>query len=114
MNCEYCLNVLRELKKKPIVHVNVSQSARKHYFCSQSCKDKWCFRLQQATQRILVVWSIGAYSNRYFFVKKLVKVRNASQVGSEVEKSFFSTPIAKIDRLELVESGGKKMLKVRT
>lgn len=114
MTCEYCRIAFHKLKKKPIKHVNVSQSTREHYFCCLSCKDKWCFRVQQATQRILVVWSIGAYLDRFFFVKKMVKVRNPSQVGSEGEKSFFTTPIAKVDRLELVESNGRKVLKVMT
>ncbi len=114
MLCEYCGITLQGTKKKIVRHVNVSQSAREHYFCSQSCKDKWCFRLQQATQRIFVVWSLGSYLDRFFFVKKLVKVRNASQLGSEGKKSFFTAPIAKVDRLELVESGGRKMLKVTT
>jgi len=114
MLCEYCGNALHGPKTRLIKHVNVSQSAREHYFCSQSCKDKWCFRLQRATQRILIVWSIGSYLDRFFFVKKLVKVRNASQVGSEGKKSFFTAHLAEIDRLELVESHGKKLLTVRT
>ncbi len=114
MICEYCGGILNGLKKKIVRHVNISQSAREHFFCSQSCKDKWCFRVQQTTQRTLVVWSIGSYLSRYFFVKKMVKVRNASQVGSEGKKSFFTANIALIDCLELEESGGKKMLKVKT
>ena len=114
MLCEYCGISLHRLKKKVVRHVNISQSAREHCFCSLSCKDKWSFRLQRATQRILVVWSIGSYSNRFFFVKKLVRVRNDSKLGSEGKKSFFTTNIALIDSLELVELKGKKMLKVRT
>lgn len=114
MICEYCLKALHGLKKKIIKHVNVSQDSREHYFCSHSCKDRWCFRLQRATERILVVWSIGSYLDRFFFVKKLVKVRNASQIGSEGKKSFFTAHIVNIDSLELVESNGRKMLKVRS
>ena len=114
MICEYCGVTLQGLKKKHVRHVNISQSAREHYFCSQTCKDKWSYRVQQRTQRILVVWSIGSYLNRFFFVKKLVKVRNASQVGSEGKKSFFTFNIALVDCLELVEFEGKKTLKVRT
>ncbi len=66
------------------------------------------------TQRTLVLWSLGSYLTRFFFVKKLVTVRNTSQVGSEGKKSFFTANIALIDRLELVESEGKKTPKVRT
>ena len=112
MICEYCGNTLHGLKKKIVRHVNISQSAREHFFCSQSCKDRWCFRLQQTTQRILVVWSIGSYLDRFFFVKKLVKVRTASQLGSEGKKSYFTAHITEIDRLELVEANGRKVLKV--
>ena len=112
MICEYCGVSLHG--KKIVKHVNTSQSAREHYFCSQSCKDKWCYRVQQTTERTLVIWSIGYYLNRFFFVKKLVKVRNASQVGSEGKKSFFTAHIVDIDRLELVEYNGRKVLKVRT
>jgi len=114
MICEYCAKGLSGLKKKLVTHVNVSQPAQVHNFCSQSCKDKWCFQLQRTTQRILVVWSIGSYLDRFFFVKKLVKVRNASQMGSEGKKSFFTDRITKIDRLDLVDYEGRKVLKVKT
>lgn len=114
MICEFCGVTLHALKKRLVRHVNISQSSREHYFCSQSCKDEWCYRVQRINQRTLVVWSVGSYLSRFFFVKKLVTVSNASQVGSEGKKSFFTANIALIELLELVESEGKKTLKVKT
>jgi len=27
--------------KNPIIHINVAQKEKKHYFCSKKCKEEW-------------------------------------------------------------------------
>ena len=114
MTCEYCGNSLKKKPKGRVEHVNVSQLTRRHFFCSQKCKDKWSFQLQGRKSRVIVAWAIGSYFNRYFFVKKLLKVSNPSLLGSEGNKSRFADNLKEIETLILVESRGKKSLKVKT
>jgi len=113
MICEYCGDSLRNPEKKILEHVNISQPRQTHHFCSQSCKDKWCLQLQKKKSRLLVMWSVGSYIGRYFFVKKLIKVRSPSLLGSETNKSYFISNFQEIETLELVELNGKRVLKVK-
>ena len=63
---------------------------------------------------MIVVWSVGSYIGRYFFIKKLMKVHSPSLLGSETHKSYFKSNFHEMEALELVELNGKKVLKVRT
>jgi len=114
MICEYCGDSIRSLGKKIIEHINISQPRQTHTFCSQACKDKWYIQLQRNKSRLLVMWSVGSYVGRYFFVKKLMKVRSPSLLGSETNKSYFKSNFQEIEALELVELNGKIVLKVKT
>ena len=114
MICEYCGGSIRNPGKKAVEHVNVSQPRQTHYFCSQGCRSKWCLQLQKNKSRLLVMWCIGSYVGRYFFVKKLMKVRSPSLLGSESNKSYFKSNFQEIEALKLVELNGKKVLKVET
>ncbi|MFX0076095.1 MAG: hypothetical protein ACFE96_11670 [Candidatus Hermodarchaeota archaeon] len=105
---------LRNIGKKIVEHINISQHQQIHQFCSQSCRDKWCAQLQRKKTRIIVVWSIGSYVGRFFFVKKLMKIRSPSLLGSEPHKSFFKSNFGEIESLELVDLNGRKVLKVKT
>ena len=112
MICEYCGDSLRSLGKKVVEHVNLSQPRQTHHFCSQGCRDKWCLQLQKNKSRLLVMWCIGSYVGRYFFVKKLMRVRSPSLLGSESNKSYFKSSFHEIEALEMVELNGRKILKV--
>ena len=114
MICEYCGDSIRSLGKKLVEHINISQPQQTHLYCSQSCKDKWCIQLLRKKTRLLVIWSVGSYVGRYFFVKKLMKVRSPSLLGSESNKSYFKSQFQEIEVLELVELNGKNVLKVKT
>ncbi|MHA2289904.1 MAG: hypothetical protein ACXABG_14055 [Promethearchaeota archaeon] len=114
MICEYCGASLKSLGKKAVEHVNISQPKKTHYFCSQACKDKWCLQLQRNKTRLLVTWCVGSYIDRYFFVKKLMRVRSPSLLGSESNKSYFRANFHEVEMLELVEFNGKKVLKVKS
>lgn len=113
MTCEYCNNSFKKGNKCTVEHVNVSQSTRKHSFCSQACKDSWVFQLQKRNSRVIVAWAIGFYSDRYFFVKNLLKVSDPSLLGSKGNKSRFIPNLSVIKTLVLVESNGRRMLKVK-
>ncbi|NVM16973.1 MAG: hypothetical protein HWN80_04605 [Candidatus Lokiarchaeota archaeon] len=113
MICEYCGDSLRCPGKNIIEHINISQPRQIHLFCSHVCKDKWCIQLQRNKSRLLVMWSVGSYIGRYFFVKKLMNVHSPSLLGSETNKSYFKSNFREIEVLELVELNGKKVLKVR-
>ena len=114
MICEYCGIALKSLGKKIVEHINISQPQKTHYFCSQVCKDKWCLQLQKNKTRLLVTWCVGSYIDRYFFVKKLMRVHSPSLLGSESNKSYFKSNFQEVETLELVEFNGKRVLKVRT
>ena len=115
MICEYCGKIFdsKALKKK-IEHVNIAQTTRRHRFCSLICKEKWCLQVQNRRSRMLVIWAIGSYVDKYFFLKKLMKVRSPSLLGSETKKTYFKSNFDEIETLELVKSNGKKILKVKT
>ena len=112
MICEYCGDSLRKPAKKVVEHVNIFQSQQTHHFCSQVCRDKWCLQLQKNKSRLLVMWCISSYIGRYFFVKKLMRVRSPSLIGSGSNKSYFKSNFQEIEALKLVELNGKKILKV--
>ena len=114
MICEYCGISLKSLGKKVVEHINISQSKKTHYFCSQACKDRWCLQLQKNKTRLLVTWCVGSYVGRYFFIKKFMRVHSPSLLGSESNKSYFRSNFQEVELLELVEFNGKKVLKVRT
>ncbi|MFX0049574.1 MAG: hypothetical protein ACFE8G_15680 [Candidatus Hermodarchaeota archaeon] len=114
MICEFCGVLLRISEKRVVKHVNISQPQQTHQFCSHRCKDKWCLQLQKKKSRLIVIWSVGSYVGRYFFVKKLMKVKSLSLLGSETNKSYFKANFHKIESLELVNLNGRKVLKVKT
>ena len=113
MICEYCGDSIRSPRKKVVEHVNISQPRQTHHFCSQACKEKWCLQLQKNKSRLLVMWCIGSYVGRYFFVKKLMRVRSPSLLGSETNKSYFKSSFHEVEALEIVELNGRKVLKVK-
>ena len=113
--CEYCGESLNsKVLKKKVEHVNIAQKTKKHRFCSLTCKDKWTLQVQNRKSRMLVIWAIGSYIDKYFFLNKLMKVRSPSLLGSEAKKTFFKSNFDEIETLELVKSNGKKILKVKT
>ena len=114
MICEYCGESFKGSDRKKVEHVNIAQKTKKHQFCSTVCKDKWCLQVQSRKSRMLVIWAIGSYIDKYFFLKKLMKVRSPSLLGSETKKSFFKSNFDEIETLELVNLDGKKVLKVKT
>ncbi len=116
MICEYCGESfkIQGSEKKKVEHVNIAQKTRTHCFCSSRCKDKWCFQVQNRKSRMLVIWAIGSYIDKYFFLKKLMKVRSPSILGSETKKTYFKSNFDEIETLELIKSNGKKVLKVKT
>jgi len=114
MICEYCGESFKGSKKKKVEHVNIAQRTRRHQFCSPKCKDKWCLQVQNRKSRTLVIWAIGSYIDKYFFLKKHMKVRSPSLLGSETKKSYFKSNFDEIETLELVKSKGKKILIVKT
>ncbi len=114
MICKYCGESFKGSEKKKVEHVNIAQKAKIHRFCSPRCKDKWCLQVQNRTSRMLVIWAIGSYIDKYFFIKKLMKVHSPSLLGSETKKSYFKSNFIKIETLELVTFNGKKVLKVKT
>jgi len=93
--------------------VNIAQKTRTHWFCSPGCKDKWSLQIQNRRSRMLVIWAIGSYIDKYFFLKKLMKVRSPSLLGAETKKTYFKSNFDEIETLELVNSNGKKILKVK-
>jgi hypothetical protein len=111
--CEYCGESFKSSEKEIIEHVNIAQSSRRHQFCSPRCKNMWSFQVQNKKSRMLVIWAIGSYVDKYFFLKKLMKVRSPSLLGSETKKSYFKSNFDAIETLELVNSNGKKVLKVK-
>jgi len=113
MICKYCGEPFKGSEKKIVEHVNIAQKTKTHRFCSPSCKDKWSLQVQNMKSRILVIWAIGSYIDKYFFIKKLMKVHSPSLLGSETKKSYFKSNFNQIETLELVNSNGKKVLKVK-
>jgi uncharacterized C2H2 Zn-finger protein len=115
MICEYCGESFKDSEKK-IEHVNIAQKTKKHRFCSPRCKDKWSLQVQNRKSRMLVIWAIGFAQpiDKYFFIKKLMKVHSPSLLGSETKKCYFKSNFNQIETLELVNSNGKKVLKVKT
>lgn len=114
MICEYCGEPFKDSEKKIVEHVNITQKTKRQRFCSPRCKDKWCLQVQNRKSRILVIWAIGSYIDKYFFIKKVIKVHSPSLLGSETKKSYFKSNFNEIEKLELVKSNGKKVLKVKT
>jgi len=115
MICEYCGESFKD-SEKIIEHVNIAQKTKRHRFCSPRCKDKWSLQVQNRKSRMLVIWAIGFAQpiDKYFFIKKLMKVHSPSLLGSETKKSYFKSNFNQIETLELVNSNGKKVLKVKT
>ena len=114
MICKYCGELFKDSEKKIVEHVNIAQETKKHRFCSAKCKDKWSLQVQNRKSRMLVIWAIGSYIDKYFFIKKLMKVRSPSLLGSETKKNYFKSNFNQIEPLELVNSNGNKVLKVKT
>lgn len=111
---KYCGELFKDSEKKIVEHVNIAQITARHRFCSPRCKDKWCLQVQNRKSRMLVIWAIGSYIDKYFFIKKLMKVHSPSLLGSETKKSYFKSNFNEVETLELVNSNGKKVLKVKT
>ncbi|NHJ19676.1 MAG: hypothetical protein EAX91_01945 [Candidatus Lokiarchaeota archaeon] len=113
MTCEFCGISLKGSRKKTVEHINISQPHQTHHFCSLSCKDRWCLQLQRYKARLIVIWSIGSYAGRYFFVKKLMKVRSPSLLSLATNRSYFKPKLQEIELLQLVNLHDRKVLKVR-
>ena len=112
MICEFCGKYFSKISS-PIEHVNIAQPLKTHYFCSHICKDKWCFNVKNRKSRILIIWMIGEYQDKSYFIKKLVKVSSPSLLGSEGKNSYFTSNLNKIERLELINSLGRTVLSVK-
>ncbi len=114
MICKYCGEPFKDSEKKKVEHVNIAQKTKTHRFCSPRCKNKWSLQVQNRKQRIIIIWAIGSYIDKYFFIKKLMKVHSPSLLGSETKKTYFKSNFNQIETLELTNSNGKKVLKVKT
>ena len=112
--CKYCGESFKSSESKIVEHVNIAQKTKRHRFCSPKCKDKWSLQIQNRKSRMLVIWAIGSYVDKYFFIKKLMIVYSPSLLGSETKNSYFKSNFNEIETLELVNSNGKKVLKVKT
>ena len=112
--CKYCGESFKDSENRKVEHVNIAQKTKRHQFCSSKCKDKWSLQVQNRKSRIIVIWAIGSYIDKYFFIKKLMKVYSPSLLGSEAKNTYFKSNFNDIETLELVNSNGKKVLKVKT
>ena len=97
MICEYCK---KDIKKRKIGNIkrliNICQTPQTRVFCSKKCKDKWCFGVQSNKNKTIVVWSLGAYYDNFFFVKKMMKIGPSFPLFS-----YFSMHLNDIDNLKL-------------
>ena len=64
-------------------------------------------------EKLIDKYLSGSYIDKYFFLKKLMKVRSPSLLGAETKKTYFKSNFDEIETLELVKSNGKKILKVK-
>jgi hypothetical protein len=90
MICEYCGKLFSKLKKGRIEHINITQETQKHLFCSIKCKEEWCLHIKKHPIGVMVMWSIGHFNNRFFFVKNFKRVRYPSFIGTEIRYSRFA------------------------
>lgn len=109
MRCEYC-GLKLGTKSSDITHINITQAQKEHYFCSELCKNKWCFRIQKSSYVVLILWSIGKFRDRYFFVKKKRKTNSLSSIGMEGSKSYFTSPLRHIELLIYKKIAGRDVL----
>lgn len=89
MICEFCGKIFPKIKKGCTEHINISQKAQKHAFCSSKCKEDWCLHIQKHPIGIVFRWGIGCYKNRYYFIKKKAIVRYPPYVGTRMKYSYF-------------------------
>lgn len=108
--CSYCGKIL---SASFIEHKNIEQIVTTHKFCSEGCKEHWCFTLQKHKTRVLVFWAIAEYNSKMFFYKRLVKVSSPSFVGKEGNKTYFTKDLTKVESLELKQINGKPILIVK-
>jgi len=111
MSCEHCGIKLRR-KESIITHINIAQPLKEHHFCSELCKNKWCYRVQRKTHVYVVMWALGRFKDRYFFIKKKKKTNSPSLVGTDGSKSYFFSQLNQIEVLELKELNGRWVLAI--
>ena len=107
MHCENCQKKIRKFKRLLNKHVNVCQANAMKYFCSKKCKKKWILKFLEDQSKKVVIWTIGEYYDKCFFVRKIISVRLAGSI-----RSCFANDLHKIERLELVNTGVLKILRV--
>lgn len=111
MSCEHC-GIKLGRKGSAITHTNIAQPLKEHHFCSETCKDKWCFRIQKKTYVYVVMWALGQFKDRYFFIKKKKKTNSPSLIGADGSKSYFFSQLSQVEPLELKELNGRRVLTI--
>jgi hypothetical protein len=101
MRCDFCGKNLSKERQKLYQHVNINQSIQIHAFCSKECRENWCYQLQTKKCRIIVIWALGSFLNRYYFIQKYVKAKNLIHFGIENGVSYFSPELDNIKQLNL-------------
>jgi len=103
--CEHCKNKL-ETKSHKKIHINIAQPLKTHFFCSDSCRDKWCHQIQKRRTVLVYLWAIGRFNNNFYFLKKKLKTRNIEYIGANGVNSYFTSHLTQIEPLELKKVNG--------
>jgi hypothetical protein len=104
MKCEYCD---KNIRGKGVLLINIFQKPSARLFCTMKCKKDWSIDTQKGKTRKAVIWAIGNYYNKCFFLKKVINIS-----ASRREFSRFTHDLDKMERLELISQGNMKILKV--
>ena len=104
MKCEYCD---KNVKGRGVLLINLLQKPSVRVFCSKKCKIDWSFTSQKGIKKKAVVWAIGAYYNKSFFIQKVINISASRRIYSR-----FTKNLNKIEKLELVNDGILKYLRV--
>ena len=104
MKCEYCD---KNVRGKGVLLINILQKPSARVFCSKKCKSSWSIDTQKGNNRKAVVWAIGTYYNKSFFIQKVINISASRRVYSR-----FTENLNKLEKLELVNSGILKFLRV--
>jgi hypothetical protein len=107
MLCEYCGRIIIGKVENNKQLVNVCQRPDIRNFCSKECKDNWCYSVHNNKKRSVIAWTLGAYLNKYFFVKKIINVGPSLPLFSH-----FSKNLDHIEKLKLIKIGDSRILTV--
>ena len=99
MICEFCGRIFPKIKKRGIEHINISQKAQRHVFCSPKCRKDWCLHIQKHPVGVIFSWSIGCSNNEFFFIKKNAIIRYPPYVGTRLKYSYFDYSLSEIKEM---------------